>query len=129
MVREERIRLEGYGEAERQRVVGMGYSQDIPLRAPAVMDLNMKAASTAMLWIRHLLQPFLTTPLPHAVKETVTNFTAKLVNYARNPDCRVCGEPLRFGSGKRFRLTTRGGGIQVPEQASAASQAAKTGSA
>jgi hypothetical protein len=129
VVREERIRLEGYGEAERQRVVGMGYSQDIPLRAPAVMDLNMKAASTAMLWIRHLLQPFLTTPLPHAVKETVTNFTAKLVNYARNPDCRVCGEPLRFGSGKRFRLTTRGGGIQVPEQASAASQAAKTGSA
>jgi molybdopterin/thiamine biosynthesis adenylyltransferase len=127
IIREEHIRLEGYGEAERERVVGMGYCKDAPLRAPAVMDLNMRAASTAMLWIRHLLQPFLTTPLPHAMKETVTNFKTKLVNYARDPDCRVCGEPLRFGSGNRFRLTTRGGRTQGPEQAAATFQAAKKG--
>jgi molybdopterin/thiamine biosynthesis adenylyltransferase len=107
IISEERIRLEGYGEAERARVIGMGYSNDLALPAPAVMDLNMRAASTAMLWIRHLLQPFLTTPLPHALKETVTNFKTKQVNYARNPDCRLCGEPRRFGSGGRSRLTTR----------------------
>lgn len=112
IISEERIRLEGYGEAERARVIGMGYSSDLPLPAPAVMDLNMRAASTAMLWIRHLLQPFLTTPLPHAVKETVTNFKSKQVNYPRNPDCRLCGEPRRFGSGGRFRLTTRSAAIE-----------------
>lgn len=107
IIREEQIRLEGYGEAERARVVGMGYSKDLVLRAPSVMDLNMRAASTAMLWIRHLLQPFLKTPLPHALKETVTNFATKEMYYTRDPECRVCGEPLRAGSGGRFRLTTR----------------------
>lgn len=107
IISEEQIRLEGYGEAERARVVGMGYSKDLPLRAPSVMDLNMRAASTAMLWIRHLLQPFLKVPLPHALKESVTNFATKEVYYARDPECRVCGEPLRAGSGGRFRLTTR----------------------
>jgi hypothetical protein len=116
VIREERIRVEGYGEAERARVIAMGYSKDLPLRAPAVMDLNMRAASTAMLWIRHLLQPFLATPLPHAWKETVTNFKSKQVNYARNPECRVCGEPLRVGSGGRFRLTTRGATIERSER-------------
>ncbi len=112
IISEERIRLEGYGEAERARVIGMGYSNDLALPAPAVMDLNMRAASTAMLWIRHLLQPFLTTPLPHAVKETVTNFKTNQVNYARNPNCRLCGDPRRFGSGGRFRLTTRSADIE-----------------
>jgi hypothetical protein len=37
----------------------------------------------------------------------VTNFVTKEMYYARNPDCRVCGEPLRAGSGSRFRLTTK----------------------
>jgi len=107
IISEEQIRLEGYGEAERARVVGMGYSKDLPLRAPSVMDLNMRTASIAMLWIRHLLQPFLKTPLPHALKESVTNFATKEMYYTRNPECRVCGEPLRAGSGGRFQLTTR----------------------
>jgi molybdopterin/thiamine biosynthesis adenylyltransferase len=107
IISEEQIRLEGYGETERARVVGMGYSRDLALRAPSVMDLNMRAASMAMLWIRHLLQPFLKAPLPHALKETVTNFATKEVYYTRNPECRVCGEPLRAASGGRFRLTTR----------------------
>lgn len=108
IIREERIRLEGYEKAERARIIAMGYSKELPLRAPAVMDLNMRAASAAMLWIRHLLQPFLATPLPHAWKETVTNLKSKQVNYTRNPECCVCGQPLRLGSGGRFRLTTQG---------------------
>ena len=116
IIREERIRVEGYGEEERARVIAMGYSKELALRAPAVMDLNMRAASAAMLWIRHLLQPFLATPLPHAWKETVTNLKSKQVNYARNPECRVCGEPLRLGSGGRFRLTTRGATLERSEQ-------------
>lgn len=119
IISEEQIRLEGYGEAERARVVGMGYSKDLPLRAPSVMDLNMRAASKAMLWIRHLLQPFLKTPLPHALKESVTNFVTKEMYYARNPDCRVCGEPLRAGSGSRFRLTTKQPDNSVSDRAGA----------
>ena len=107
VIREERIRLEGYDEKERARIIGMGYSTDLPMESPAVMDLNMRASSAAMLWIRHLLQPFLATPMPHALKETVTNFSMKQVYYERNADCCICGEPLRLGSGSRFRLTTR----------------------
>jgi molybdopterin-synthase adenylyltransferase len=123
---EERIRLEGYREAERSRVIGMGYSKDLPLGAPAVMDLNMRSASIAMLWIRHLLQPFLATPLPHALKEAVTNFKTKQVNYARNPECRVCG-PLRLGSGSRFRLTTRPAATECSEPATHAREANSEG--
>jgi hypothetical protein len=63
-------------------------------------------ASTAMLWIRHLLQPFLAGPLPHALKETLTNFGTKQMRYKSVPGCNVC-KPMRLGSGARFSLTTR----------------------
>ena len=107
VVSAERVRIEGYESDERHRVLAQGYSKDLELRAPAVMDLNMRAASTAMLLIRHLLQPFLSAPLPHAIKETITNFSTKQVRYKRDDRCTVCGEPLRLGSGNSFRLTTR----------------------
>ena len=108
LVTDEGIRLEGFSDEERARIINMGYSNDVNLRAPSVMDLNMRAASAAMLWIRHLLQPFLATPLPHALKETVTNFSVKQLNYTRRSDCEICGDNL-VGNGGRFGLTVRSG--------------------
>jgi molybdopterin/thiamine biosynthesis adenylyltransferase len=107
VIRVDRVRLEGYEEEERGRIVGMGYCENLLVASPAVMDLNMRAASTAMLWVRHLLQPFLATPMPHSLKESVTNFRMKEVYHQQIPGCCVCADPSRLGSGARFRLTTR----------------------
>jgi len=107
VITQERVRLESYEVAQRERVLAMGYSKDMPLRAPAVMDLNMRAASAAGLIIRHLYQPFLETPLPHAVREAATNFSTKKQWYRSSSDCIVCGLEERLGSGPRFRLSTR----------------------
>lgn len=85
----------------------MGYSKDIRLNTPAVMDLNMRAASLAGLFVRHIYQPFLATPLPHTVRETVTNFSPKPQRLAPAPDCIVCNCLERLGSCDRFRLSTR----------------------
>lgn len=106
VVTDEGIRLEGLSEEERIRIINMGYSKDVKLRAPSVMDLNMRAASAAMLWIRHLLQPFLAGPLPDALKETVTNFSIKQLIYTRGSDCKIC-RANTWGSGGRFGLTVR----------------------
>jgi molybdopterin-synthase adenylyltransferase len=107
VINAERIRLEGCEDEERSRIHSMGYSKDVDLKAPAVMDVNMRAASTAMLIIRHLLQPFLATPLPHSIKETVTNLNSKALRFQSSPTCIVCGSPTRLGSARRFPLTTR----------------------
>ena len=107
LITEERIRLEGLQQGERNRVLAMGYSNDLDLKAPAVMDVNMRAASAAMLIIRHLLQAFLDTPLPHTLRESVTNFSSKRLSFDRSPNCLTCGIPFRVGSGGTFRLTTR----------------------
>ena len=109
VITQERIRLESYSAEERDRVLAMGYSKDIRLNAPAVMDLNMRAASIAGLIIRHLYQPFLTTPLPHTIRETVTNFTSKSQRFQSSESCLVCNCSERLGSGPRYRLTTRSG--------------------
>lgn len=107
VITQERIRLESYDAEEQNRVLAMGYSKDIRLNTPAVMDLNMRAASLAGLIVRHLYQPFLETPLPHTIRETVTNFSPKAQRFTRAEDCIVCNCPQRLGSGSRFRLTTR----------------------
>lgn len=107
IVNEERIRLEGLERQERDRVHAMGYSEDLDLKAPAVMDVNMRAASAAMLIIRHLFQPFLGTPLPHTLRESITNFSSKYLRFESSRDCTVCGNAARIGSGGRFALTTR----------------------
>src|SRR5438034_5956644 len=52
------------------RVIQMGYSTGLRLHAPAVMDLNMRAASWAMLLLRHVLEQFLYCPLPHSIRES-----------------------------------------------------------
>ena len=61
-----RIRLEGYSETELDRVIQMGDSTDFPLHAPAVMDLNMRAASSAMLLFVTCLSNFYTARFPIA---------------------------------------------------------------
>src|SRR3712207_9255384 len=45
-----------------------------------------------ILLIRHLLQPFLATPLPHTIKEAVTNFSIRGLRFRCNPECLVCGD-------------------------------------
>jgi len=107
VVSRDRVRLEGYSEIEQDRVLKMGYSADIRLKAPAVMDLNMRAASMAMLVIRHFLQPYLLTPLPHTIKEAATNFSMRALQHATCGDCAICGTAERIGIGNGERLTTR----------------------
>jgi len=103
----ERVRLEGLEDKEYKRVIAMGYSQDIFLAAPSVMDLNMRAASYSVLVLRHLLQSFLDSPLPTHIKETLTNFSMRGIRSNGNADCAICGVNSRVGRGDSIRLTTR----------------------
>ncbi len=107
IVSEERVRIEGLEPDEKVRVLAMGYTKDVRMDAPAVMDLNMRAASYAMLVLRHLLQPFLDTPLPSHIKEGLTNYSIKRVQIAAREDCHICGPRGRRGFGDALRLTTR----------------------
>lgn len=108
IVTAERVRLEGLGEEELERVIAMGYSEDIRLDAPAVMDLNMRAASYATLILRHLLQPFLDAPLPTHIKEALTNYSVRALRREALPDCPVCSELAgRRGVGDARKFTTR----------------------
>jgi hypothetical protein len=102
----EQVRLESLSAGERDRVVAMGYSTLVPLAAPAVMDVNMRAASYAMLVVRHVLQPFLDRPIPTHIKEALTNYSIRRLSYDRAADCAVCGADWRLGAGDAVRLTT-----------------------
>jgi hypothetical protein len=107
IVSEERVRIEGLSPNEKARVLAMGYSNDVRLDAPAVMDLNMRAASYAALVLRHLLQSFLDTPLPTHIKEGLTNYSIKRIQLAAREDCHICGPHGRAAFGDTVRLTTR----------------------
>jgi hypothetical protein len=107
IVTNEGLRLEGLSEEELERTIGQGYCKDIRMKAPAVMDLNMRAASYAMLLLRHLLQPFMATPVPTSIRETLTNFAIKPRFERSNADCLICALRERLGSGPRFRLSTK----------------------
>lgn len=107
IVSEERVRIEGLEPDEMARVLAMGYTKDVRMDAPAVMDLNMRAASHAMLVLRHLLQPFLDTPLPTHIKEGLTNYSIKRVQIIAREDCHICGPRGRRAFGDALRLTTR----------------------
>ena len=113
IVSEERIRLEGLAPDEQERVLAMGYSRDIRLQAPAVMELNMRAASLAMLVVRHLLQPFLDTPLPTSIRESVTNYKIRTRHDEGRPECSVCGSAGRWGLGDSGWLTIRSAAVTV----------------
>jgi hypothetical protein len=86
------LSFESLSAAERKRVGGQGYSDDLLLTQPAVMDLNMRAASYGMMVLRHLLQPFLLTPLPVTISENLVTYTTLPIQEARanNPTCRIC---------------------------------------
>jgi len=103
----ERIRLEGYEDDEFDRVIAMGYSSDIRLAAPSVMDLNMRAASYAVLVARHLLQPFLSQPLSTHIKESLTNYSVRGVRHQPHAECVICNFEGRTGRGDSLPLTTR----------------------
>lgn len=107
IVSEERVRIEGLEPEEKARVLAMGYTKDVRLDAPAVMDLNMRAASYGMLVLRHLLQPFLDTPLPTHIKEALTNYSIKRLRVSQHENCHVCGSSGRQALGDAIRLTTR----------------------
>ena len=69
LIRADRLRLEGLQPEERGRQIKLGYCENIELIQPAVMELNMRAASLASLLIRHLLQPFLDSSMEMDFRE------------------------------------------------------------
>jgi hypothetical protein len=103
----ERVRLESMNDVERARVISMGYSEGPQISAPAVMDLNMRAASYGSLVLRHVLQPFLNEPLPTHIKESLTNYNTRAVQFESRSDCPICGGRRREGIGDSVCLSTR----------------------
>jgi hypothetical protein len=93
------LRFESLTQAERQREIALGYSDDLLIDQPAVMDLNMRAASNGMLLLRHLLQPFLREPYPVTLSENAITYRSIPVSVARaaNPRCSTCQVNRYFG--------------------------------
>jgi hypothetical protein len=101
LVTPRRLAFESLAEAERRRKIALGYSDDLRIKQPAVMDLNMRAASAGVMLLRHLLQPFLRTPLPVTLAENLVTFNLKPVAKARsrNESCDICQANPRSGFG------------------------------
>jgi hypothetical protein len=101
LVTPRQLRFEGLSMAERMREAKLGYSDDLLLEQPAVMDLNMRAASFAMVLVRHLLQPFLLTPLPVAFQEGLLTYSMKTPTSAKifDAECSICQKNPHFGFG------------------------------
>lgn len=95
------LHFESLSAAERERVRAQGYSDDLVIDQPAVMDLNMRAASNGMMVLRHLLQPFLLTPLPVMLLENVVTYSLKAIREPRalNRSCPVCQANHKAGYG------------------------------
>lgn len=93
--------FESQSWAERGRVVRQGYSDDLIMDQPAVMDLNARASSYGVMVLRHLLQPFLLTPLPAAISENLVTYTTLAVREARaaNDSCPTCRQNANAGWG------------------------------
>jgi hypothetical protein len=101
VVTERRLRFESLGKNEREREMALGYSDDLVLDQPAVMELNMRAASLGCLLLRHLVQPFLSTPVPVMLLENVVTYSMKAIATARkqNTHCPVCRMNRLAGAG------------------------------
>ena len=86
------LHFESLSAAEQARVRAQGYSDDLVIDQPAVMDLNMRAASSGMMILRHLLQPFLLTPLPVMTLENMVTYSMKAIREPKSPNrkCPVC---------------------------------------
>lgn len=96
-----RLRFESLTASEREREIALGYSDDLLITQPAVMDLNMGAARQGMLLLRHLLQPFLREPLPVKLCENAVTYRTIPVSSAAaaNEHCPTCRTNRRFGYG------------------------------
>lgn len=99
LVTPRRLRFESLTGAERKREIALGYSDDLLLKQPAVMDLNMRAASAGMMLLRHLLQPFLLEPLPVTLAENLVTYNMKPVEKPRAKDeaCDICRKNPQAG--------------------------------
>lgn len=96
-----RLRFESLTDAERQREIALGYSDDLLITQPAVMDLNMGPARQGMFLLRHLLQPFLKEPLPVKLCENAVTYRTIPVSAAVNANaaCPTCQRNRRLGRG------------------------------
>lgn len=96
-----RLNFESLTETERQRKIALGYSDDLLMSQPAVMDLNMRASSSGMLLVRHLLQPFLQDPFPVKLCENAIVYKSRPVSTAAkmNANCPTCQVNRYFGYG------------------------------
>jgi len=119
-----RLAFESLTSAERRRKIALGYSDDLLLKQPAVMELNMRAASSGMRVLRHLLQPFLLEPLPVTLAENLMTYNLKPIASPRSRNdscdiCRVnpqqgfgdCGEPIGLASEVAAALQSASSGI------------------
>lgn len=93
LIDHDNIRLEGLQFEERKRQIGLGYCRDIDIKQPAVMELNMRAASLASLFIRHLFQPFLDITLDTDMRESLLILKHKqpCLKKEKKQPCEVCG--------------------------------------
>jgi NAD(P)-dependent dehydrogenase (short-subunit alcohol dehydrogenase family) len=96
-----RLSFESLTESERGRKIALGYSDDLLMTQPAVMDLNMRASASGMLLLRHLLQPFLKDPYPVKLCENAVIYKSRAVESAAkaDPKCPTCQMNRRFGYG------------------------------
>lgn len=101
LVNARRLAFESLTGPERKRRIAQGYSDDLLLKQPAVMDLNMRAASMGMMLLRHLLQPFLLDPLPVTLAENLVTYNLKPIAAvrAKNDRCDVCNSNPAAGYG------------------------------
>lgn len=92
LVNSRRLAFESLTGAERKRKIALGYCDDLLIKQPAVMDLNMRAASAGVMVLRHLFQPFLLEPLPVTLAENFATYNMKAVGSARarNEACNIC---------------------------------------
>jgi hypothetical protein len=92
LVNSRRLAFESLTAKERRRKVALGYSDDLLMTQPAVMELNMRSASAGVLFLRHLLQPFLRKPLPTTFAENLVTYNMKAITSARAGDesCDIC---------------------------------------
>ncbi|HWZ30762.1 MAG TPA: ThiF family adenylyltransferase [Bryobacteraceae bacterium] len=101
LVTPRRLAFESLTGPERKRKIALGYSDDLLIKQPAVMDLNMRAASAGVMVLRHLLQPFLRAPLPVTLAENLVTYNMKPVAAARNRNetCDICQANALSGFG------------------------------
>jgi len=93
LINHDKLRLEGLQPEERKRHIALGYSQDIDIKQPAVMELNMRAASLASLLIRHMIQPFLDESLKTDMRESLLTLKHRqlAIRSDQKSPCRICG--------------------------------------